>query len=201
MGIDQSGFQEFSRTEGKLAIVVMGQRDEMPYKSRNFLNAEGTIGCADVDVNNKSSCMFISKTEQGVVMTMVGENNGPFPLPIEGYHSIMCVDQESTFEDSFKAHQGALQGKRIVADQEWLRKTVPEIPRRALDAAMTLIQGATGLVEGMMKEMGQALGQAVEGVAKGMAEAVGAIGEAGAKAKVKKTGKTVKAGKPKKKGR
>ena len=210
MGIEQSDFQEFSRTEGKLKIDVMGQHDEMPYTSRNFLNPEGTIGCAEVDVNGKAACMFISKTEKGVVMTMVGEGNGPFPIPVEGYHSIMCVGQECGFEDSYKAHQDAIEGMQILPDPGWLRTTVPDIPRRALDAAMKAIQGATGLVDGMMQEMGQALGQVMEGVAKGFAEAAGGIAGAAvpeAPKKARKAGKAAKparkskAAKPKKKGR
>ncbi len=192
MGIEEAGFREFSRTAGTLKMEMMGQTDEMPYKSRNFLNAEGTIGCAEVDMNGKACCMFISKTGKGVVMTMEGERTGPLPVEVEGYHSIMCVGQESAFEDSYTAHRDAVEGKGLVADEAWLRKAVPEIPQRAFEAAMKLMEGAAGLMEGMMQEMGQA----VEGAAKGIAEAVGGAVKAGAPKKPKKPAKSAK---PKKK--
>lgn len=189
MGIEEAGFREFSRTEGTLKMEGMGQADEMPYTSRNLLNAEGTIGCAEVDTNGKACWMFISKTGRGVVMTMEGPSTGPLPVEVEGYHSIMCVGQGSAFEDSYKAHRDAVEGKGLVADEAWLRKAVPEIPQRAFQAAMKMMEGAAGLMEGMMQE----LGQAVEGAAKGVAEALGGA------AAPKKAMKPAKPAKPKKK--
>jgi hypothetical protein len=191
MSIEEAGFREFSRTQGTLKMEMMGRVEEMPYKSRNFLNAEVTIGCAEVDANGKASCMFISKTGKGVVMTMEGESTGPLPVEVEGYHSIMCVGQESSFEDSLKVHRDAIEGKGPVADEAWLRKSVPEIPRRAFEAAKKMVEGAAGLMEGMMQEMGQA----VEGAAKGIAEAMGG---AGAPKKAKKPAKPAKPNKKRK---
>ncbi len=194
MGIEEAGFREFSQTEGK--VSMMG--DQMPYKSRNFMNAEGTIGCAEVEVTGKACCMFISKTGKGAVMTMVGQANGPLPIPIEGYESIMCFADGSTFEDSYKVHQDALKGKAVVADGEWLKKTVPEIPQRAFDATMKMFQDFTGAMEGAMKQLGDAMGQAMEAVGKGLSEALGGTAEAG-EAKKPKAKKAGKGGKAKKK--
>lgn len=197
MGLEEAGFREYSRTSGTLKADTMGQTDEIPYASRNFVNGEGTIGCAEVDVGGKACCMFISKTGRGVIMTMEGESTGPLPVPVEGYHAIMCVGQESTFEDSYRVHRDACEGKGLVADEAWLRKTVPEIPQRAFAAAMKLMEGAAGLMEGMVQEVGRAF----EGAAKGIAEALGGAGRAAAPGKAKKTASAPKAKKTVKKKR
>jgi hypothetical protein len=177
VGIDEEGFSEVSRSEGKLKLEFEGKAEEKDFRSRNFLNRAGTIGYAVVEVDGRPDHIFISNTAQGMVITMPGEQTGPSPLPIEGYAAISTVKAESPVGDYYAAHREALAGKDPLANDEWFREGLPGLPQRALDVSMKMFTLICEQMDQMMSSLGSAVGDVVEGLGKAMGESMEGFGQ------------------------
>lgn len=177
MGIDEEGFSEVSRSEGRLKLVFEGKAEEKDFRSRNFLNRAGTIGYAVVEVDGRPDHIFISDTAQGMVITMPGEQTGPSPLPVEGYAAISTVKAESPVGEYYAAHREALAGKEPLANAEWFREGLPGLPQRALDVSMRMFSLICEHMDQMMSGLGSAVGEVVEGMGKAMGEAMEGFGQ------------------------
>jgi hypothetical protein len=144
-----SDFVELSPTEGSIRMQAQGQSMELPYKARNYVNKAGTIGYAAVDANDKVDFMFISNTNEGVVLTFPGEIAGPVRFSLEGYKRLITTNSDATIERAFELHRGGLGSGGALADKDWLEKELPGIPRRAGEVLSRLFEEAARLMDGM----------------------------------------------------
>jgi hypothetical protein len=201
MDIEQERFREFSRTKGKMRFEAEGNVQEKDFASVNHINASGTIGYAEVEVEGKPDMIFISKTPSGIVLTMPGEQTGPAPFPVEGYSHLSTVMSGSTIKEVYDAHVQVMAGDILVADSAWLEKEVPLLPQRALDVTMKIFAIVCDQMDKLMSGMGNAMGEMMEGMGKAMGQALEGAAEAAPKAAEELARPFRKASAPKKRAR
>jgi hypothetical protein len=160
----EEGFSEIGGSEGKLRADVDGQIQEATYKARNFINRGGTIGYAEVDANQITGYLFISKTGSGDVITIPGQGTGPIPFKIEGLHAIVTVDEGSPVEAFYDGHTQALKTASPIADEAWLRQELISLPQRAVDVAIKIFSVVVDSMDEAMDNLAETMGGTVEDV-------------------------------------
>jgi hypothetical protein len=178
MDFDGEGFKEFSRTQGKLHVESDGEVQEKDYSAVNYINAAGTIGYSEVTVEGKPDSIFVSKTVDGIVLTMPGEQGGPAPFPVEGYLTLTIVASGSGPKAFYEAHVQAIGEEPLLSDRAWLEHEVPTLGQRALDVMMKIFAQVVKQMDEMMSGLGNAMGQMMEGMGKAMGEAMDGVGKA-----------------------
>lgn len=170
---DKEGFTEFSRTDGEIKVEFMGQPIEKGYSSKNSINTTGTIGLAEVSLDDQLSFMLLSKVDEGKVMTVSGDQDGPLPFQMEGFKVIMSVKEGNTAEAVYERHISVLGEDRPIADEAWLREEVPRLPQTATEIAAKVFEEIFGSMGDLMEGLGEAMGQ----MAQGLGEAMSSMGE------------------------
>lgn|GEM_PF-6465976 len=168
------GFAMYDETKGICIVKFMDESTEIPYSAKCFLNPKGTIGYAEVDIKDKHEFIFLSKTAKGDVLTMMGDQPGPLPIPAPGYFAIYGVPPESPVELTFATHLKALGGEAPLADENWLKAETPRLPQRTLDVAMVAmgqVLEALGGADGLMQSMANAMTGAMDSLGKGLEQA------------------------------
>lgn len=178
MDFETEGFAEISRTQGKLRVEMEGKVEEKEYTAVNYVNRAGTIAYSEVTVDGKPDCVFVSRTVDGIVLTMPGEQTGPAPFPVEGYRTLTSVASGSGTKAFYDEHIQALGEEHPLADRPWLEKEVPGMGQRALDVTMKIFAQAVSQMDEMMSGLGSAMGQVMEGMGKAMGEAMEGMGKA-----------------------
>lgn len=178
MDFDGEGFKEFSRTQGKLHVESDGEVQEKDYSAVNYINAAGTIGYSEVTVDGKPDSIFVSKTVDGIVLTMPGEQGGPAPFPVEGYLTLTIVASGSGPKAFYEAHVQAIGEEPLLSDRAWLEHEVPTLGQRALDVMMKIFAQVVKQMDAMMSGLGNAMGEMMEGMGKAMGEAMEGVGKA-----------------------
>ena len=188
-GFSDAGFKEFSQTDGTAKMAMMGQSEEIKYRSKNFINADGTIGYAEIMVDDVIDYMFLSKTAEGDVLTISGEEEGDMPSPVEGYLAFTVAPRESTCDNIYDEHMKALEGHKAIADEAWLKDETPRLPQRAMDIITKAMETMLSAMGDIMGTMAQAMGDAFEEGFKGMGEAMGGEVQEGEGPKEEENGK------------
>ena len=201
MDIEDERFREFSRTKGKMRFEAEGNVEEKDYASVNHINAAATIGYAEVEVEGKVDMILLSRTPNGIVLTMPGDQTGPAPFPVEGYAHISTVMSGSTVQECYDAHVLVMAGEILVADGAWLEKEVPLLPQRALDVTMKIFAVVCEQMDKLMSGMGSAMGEMMEGMGKAMGQALIGAAEAAPNAFEELARPARKARSPKKRAR
>jgi hypothetical protein len=194
-------FKMFLETQGIALVKLMDENQEMPYKAKCFINAKGTIGYAEVDIQDRHEIIFLSKTAKGDVITLTGEPAGALPIKADGIHAIFSVPEKTPIESEYVQHLKAFGGEVPLVDVEYLQQQVPKLPQRALDVAMAAMNeflSAFGGAGGLMEAMGNMMTGMMDGIGKGLGEAMAGLGDVEAKpVDVKTEGpKPVKAPRP-----
>jgi hypothetical protein len=173
-------FTMFTETKGICIVAFMDERTEIPYDAKCFINPKNTIAYAEVDIKDKHEFIFLSKTAKGDVITMTADQPGPLPIQAPGYFAIFGVAPESPVEACFVTHLKALGGEAPVVEEAWLKAETPMLPQRTLDIAMIAmgqVLEALGGVDGLMKNMANAMSGAMEGLGKGLEQAFSGDGQ------------------------
>ncbi len=178
MDFDGERFTRVSRTQGKLRMGIEGSVEEKDYTAANFVNEAGTIGYSEVTVDGKPDCIFVSRTVDGIVLTMPGEQAGPAPFPVEGYLTLTTVVSGSGAKAFYDTHVRAVGEEPLLADRAWLEREVPTLGQRALEATMKIFAQALEQMDKMMSGLGNAMGEMMEGMGKAMGEAMEGMGKA-----------------------
>jgi hypothetical protein len=178
MDFEGEGFKEFSRTSGKLRFESDGEVQEKDYSAVNYINAAANIGYSEVTVEGKPDSIFVSRTVDGIVLTMPGEQAGPAPFPVEGYLTLTIVASGSGPKAFYEAHVQAIGEEPLLSDRAWLEKEVPVLGQRALDVMMKIFAQVVKQMDEMMSGLGSAMGEMMEGMGKAMGEAMEGVGKA-----------------------
>lgn len=173
------GFAFFREAHEKATVVFMDETQEIPYTAKCFMNSRKTIGYAEADIKDKHEFIFLSKTAKGIVMTMTADKEGPIPLEAPGIHVIYGTPPDTPSDTMLAMHKRAMGSLPPEVDEEFLKKNVPLLPQKSLDAAMILMNqmlAAMGGAEGLMQALGDAMAGAMEGIGKGIGEAMQGLG-------------------------
>jgi len=170
-------FTLFTQTEGKKSVEVMGEKKDLEYKAKCYMNQAKTIGYAEVDMDGSNQVAFISKTGSGTVMTMTGEQTGIMPLEVPGLHTIMSVLKDTPLEAIYSGHKGAFNREQPIADEAWIRTQTINLPNTAIDVAMAFVKQFMDSFEQVADKMGEALGEVAKGMGQAMEQAFDGITE------------------------
>ena len=171
------GFSQFTVTEGKKTVEVMGEKKDLQYKAKCFMNKAQTIGYAEVDVEGSTQLAFISRTSSGAVMTLTGEQTGVLPLKIEGLHTVMSVLKDTPVETICAQHKKAFGGETPIADEAWLKEQTINLPLTAVDVALAFVKQFMESFENVADQMGKAMGAVAQGMGQAMEQAMDGISE------------------------
>jgi len=177
-------FKMFQETKGIALVKMMDDSQEMPYNAKCFINAKGTIGYAEVDIQDRHEFIFLSKTAKGDVLTLTGEPAGALPIKAAGVHAVFTVPEKTPLESIFVQHLKAFGGEVPLVDVDYLQQQVPKLPQRALDvavAAMNELLSAFGGAGGLVEAMGNMMTGMVEGIGKGLGDAMAGLTDGEAK--------------------
>ena len=172
------GFSQFTTAEGIKTVDVMDEKKEFQYKARCFINKAKTIGYAEVDMEGSTEIAFLSKTSDGTIFTLTGEQTTRLPMDVEGLHTIMSVLKDTPVSTICAEHKKAFDGKTAIPDEAWLKEETPKIPIKAIDVGVAFIKQFMQAFDGLAEQMGQVVGEIGKGLGQAMEQAFTGIGEA-----------------------
>ena len=173
-------FKMYLETTGIALVQFMEDKQEMPYKAKCFINGSGTIGYAEVEIQDRHEFIFLSKTKLGEVLTLPGEPVGALPIKSPNIHSVWSVPTGSSIETILVAHVKCFGEEKPISEPDWLKEQVPKLPQKALDVAMVAMNellSSLGGMDGLMETMGNMMSGVMEGLGKGMQEAFGGMNQ------------------------